>query len=101
MPTSGDFGGRGNRERESMKIRLLFAYNKCFRRHCQARGGGRRYRTTAGTAALRVRSRVLCGLLKQLGIHGGLYFQSRELAAARSRAVLFVVPDGGKGQDAD
>src|SRR5207302_7182425 len=40
MPTSGDFCGRGNREREPMRIRLLFANNKCFRRHCQARDAG-------------------------------------------------------------
>src|SRR5258708_28599628 len=101
MPTSGDFGGRGNRERESMKIRLLFAYNKCFRRHCQARGGGRGYRTAAGTAALRLRRRLLCRLLQQLGIPGGIYLQRPELRHAPILTGLFVLPFAWEGEAGD
>src|SRR5207302_3454352 len=84
MPTSGDFCGRGNRERESMRIRLLFANNKCFRRHCQARDAAEdAHRAAAGTAALRLRSRLLSRLLKQLGVHCRIEFQRRELRGTR------------------
>src|SRR5258708_1580059 len=43
MPTSGDFGGRGNKGRESMRIRVLFAYDRIFPGRCQEENwiGGR------------------------------------------------------------
>src|SRR5580700_285607 len=71
MPISGDFGGRGNKQREPMRIRLWFAYDSALggvlsrgrkggrgRPHDSRRDGGatpmRRYENGGATLALPV-----------------------------------------------